>query len=108
MSEWTREWPTEPGWYWVWGYIFDRRREREPRLRAAQVKIVGARERQAVKVIVDGVFIEQGDYVALWHPAVYPPLPRDAFEAAPVCGVCLGSGATYPGCDACGHTGRDR
>lgn len=25
--------------------------------------------------------------------------------ARPACGVCLGTGATYPGCEACGHTG---
>jgi len=23
MNEWTKEWPTEPGNYWYWGYFYD-------------------------------------------------------------------------------------
>ncbi|MFH2028064.1 MAG: hypothetical protein ABIJ08_02925 [Nanoarchaeota archaeon] len=23
MSQWTKEWPTEPGYYWICGYIYN-------------------------------------------------------------------------------------
>jgi hypothetical protein len=39
MTEWTKIWPTEPGWYWFYGWPFDGEKKsgREPELNAILV-----------------------------------------------------------------------
>lgn len=72
MSEWTEEWPNDPGWYWFYGWPFaDRSGGSEIHL----VKVI--RNSYGVTRVTNGHFLypAEGGY-GKWLPADLPEPPE--------------------------------
>lgn len=70
MNDWTKEWPTEPGWYWLYGW-WSPNTANQPRLMAVRVRLIS-----------DGkpVYIADGNFFARegggwWRRMDVPELP---------------------------------
>jgi hypothetical protein len=73
---WTREWPTEGGWYWFHGWTATFARQHN---RPARTYFVEAREIEGkICYITEGRFLYQteGAY-GLWQPAIIPDSPEE-------------------------------
>lgn len=77
MKEWTKEWPTEPGWYWFFGWPYSGEKDsgREPELNTVEV----------IEIPNDLVFVRRGSFwyksdggEGLFRKATVPPLPNVA------------------------------
>lgn len=68
MTEWTEEWPTEPGWYWFVGHL-DCWSDKE--LHSVRVRVSEA-ARNGVVYVVDGNFMYEDESVGMWCPAIFP------------------------------------
>ncbi len=81
-SEWTRDWPTEPGWYWFYGWAYGRitranGNPEAPRLEAAQVHQAGSGSGQHLMHIRTGQFMYKSEgAIGLWLPMDVPELPE--------------------------------
>lgn len=79
MINWTKEWPTSPGYYWFYGWCFrDRVRAPEP----YYVKAVRDSTGRLSYITHDGHFlykVEGGD--GYWLPTVTPVLPDELFDS---------------------------
>lgn len=77
MANWTKEWPTCPGYYWFYGWCFG------DRDRAAKHHYVKVRKiANGVSYVADGHFLykaEGGD--GYWSPAITPVLPDELFDS---------------------------
>lgn len=74
MTEWTDEWPIEPGWYWFWGQPHYGLRNLDSELYSVRV----------YETSTDLAFVAGGDFMyrggggwGLWCPAILPDLPED-------------------------------
>lgn len=75
MTEWTKEWPTEPGWYWFYGQKFRGwNDDGDPQL----YMVIVHKTRNGVACVVDGHFMyaQEGAW-GWWQPAILPDLPED-------------------------------
>jgi hypothetical protein len=72
-KKWTEEWPSEPGWYWMWGKRFPK--SEKPELRPVQF----IRSTCGLLAIDGGSFLYQQDAgEVVWQPIVMPGLPGAA------------------------------
>jgi hypothetical protein len=72
-EKWTEEWPSEPGWYWMWGKRFPK--SEKPELRPVQF----IRSTCGLLAIDGGSFLYQQDAgEVVWQPIVMPGLPGAA------------------------------
>ena len=69
-EEWTEEWPSERGWYWMWGKRFPK--SEKPELRPVQ--FIGS---TCGLIAIDGARIvyQQDAGEVVWQPIVMPALP---------------------------------
>ncbi len=84
MTIWTEEWPTEPGWYWFWGYPYGKKKSKhdlgdnEPRLNIVRV----AKISNGVMYVREGSFWGpskkvSGMFTKAILPTDYPELEID-------------------------------
>ena len=78
--DWTAEWPTDPGWYWFYGYRFGRDDDKDkPELLPVQVWRIA----NGVAWVVGGRghFMYQGEgTTGLWLPLSEPEAPVDQLD----------------------------
>lgn len=72
VSQWSREWPTESGWYWFYGVLS--KSADTPRLKPVQVRRTG--NGHMFYVIAGGFAYQQEGARGYWLPAVVPDLPE--------------------------------
>jgi hypothetical protein len=74
-TEWTEEWPTEPGYYWFYGWCWrsEIRDGKAPRFFYVRVRPCS----NSMMYVTDGHFMyeEEGGY-GLWSKAQLPELPE--------------------------------
>ena len=76
MSEaWSREWPTEPGWYWFYGFPFGKGRYGEQLPRLVPINVQRASNDWIYSAISHFLYKEEGAE-GLWTPMVIPDLPN--------------------------------
>ena len=69
---WTKEWPTEIGFYWFYGFLWSRREDDKPRLDSVEVKPIG----NGIMYVAGGSFIyKTEECIGFWHKADLPELP---------------------------------
>jgi len=74
MTEWTEEWPTEPGRYWFWGQPHYGLRDLDPQLYA----VIAHETPHGLAYVADGsLMYKGGGGWGVWYPAVVPDPPRD-------------------------------
>lgn len=72
MSQWVKEWPTEPGWYWFYGLRYSRE---QPELNPVQVWRAGDGNNAYV---VRGSFLYKSEGAeGVWQPMALPDLPGE-------------------------------
>lgn len=72
MTEWTDEWPTEPGWYWFWGQPWD---NGPPQLYSIIVRLDAL---GSAVYVTDGHFMYEAEGAqGLWCPTIFPDLPEE-------------------------------
>lgn len=72
---WSEEWPTEPGWYWFYGWMTAYGKQNFPRtLYPVQAK-VGL---HGIHLVTGCDFIYRSDAEGWWLPLVPPELPERA------------------------------
>lgn len=75
LAPWSEDWPTEPGYYWFYGWCFRAwhgTRNEPPKLHFVQVRRIA----NGLALVTDGHFLykaEGGE--GLWAPATLPELP---------------------------------
>lgn len=77
MVNWTKEWPTCPGYYWFYGWCF-RGRHRKPELHYVKVRRIA----NGLALVTNGHFLykaEGGD--GYWSPAITPALPEELYNS---------------------------
>ena len=69
---WTKQWPTEPGFYWFYGWPF-RDREHKPELHFVDVwKVING-----ITFVTQGFFLYKEEGAdGYWMPAELPELPE--------------------------------
>lgn len=71
--EWTKKRPSEPGWYWVHGWLWRMEKEgHEPELELALVMKVS----NGLLFFARGHSLEEGCHDLLWAPAELPEPPK--------------------------------
>jgi len=89
-TSWTPETPTEPGYYWFYGWAHEKPRKQEPRHRTAplglefykvhvpRLSLVRVRQygNQNLMFVAEGAFVYPNHMRGLWTPADLPDLPR--------------------------------
>ena len=72
MTEWTKEWPADPGYYWFYGWCF-RDRTRRPEIHF--VKVAHDANKKPIYV-TDGHFLYRAEGAqGVWQPARIPKPP---------------------------------
>lgn len=68
-AKWSSEWPTEPGRYWFYGYLWG---EAKPEMFMIEVWKIS----NGVSYVTKGTFIYKNDAIGLWSRAnvLLPPL----------------------------------
>lgn len=75
MTDWTDEWPSEPGWYWFWGQPHYGLRSLDSELYSVRVYETST----GLAFVAEGDFMYRGGGGrGLWCPAVLPDLPEEA------------------------------
>ena len=70
---WSKEWPTEPGWYWFYGDPFNKAKHW---IRLNTVKIV--QTSKSIALICNGNFMyKQEASDGFWTPIIIPELPKE-------------------------------
>ena len=70
---WTDEWPTEPGHYWLYGWCF---RDRDDPADFYHVEV--AKTMNSIAYITNGHFLyEMEGGEGIWHPIIFPELPQE-------------------------------
>lgn len=76
---WQDEWPTEPGLWWFYGYLYEKNRDK-PELTVVNVRSAGAEDRRFLVYIVNGAFLYKNDTQAQtkgkWLKVTLPELPN--------------------------------
>ena len=71
---WTKEWPTEAGFYWFYGFLWYRyyRDGDKPEL----VSVEGILASNGIMYVAKGAFIYKSEkHIGFWHKADLPELP---------------------------------
>lgn len=71
--EWTIEWPSEPGYYWFYGWAFTDR-SRDPELHF--VKVRGIAQGKLMYVTNGHFLFKQEGGEGYWMPVTLPELPE--------------------------------
>jgi hypothetical protein len=81
--QWTLEWPTEPGWYWFYGYTHKCQRSAPPRLDVGQVFRMGGNGSKSLAHVVHGEFVYRAEGAVGWWASMDLPtnLPADVPDA---------------------------
>ncbi len=66
-NTWTTDWPTEPGWYWFYGWAFGLVEDHPPKLHAVNV---AAGNSDDVMRIIDGNFMWKTE----GHQGIFTPM----------------------------------
>lgn len=78
MNPWTKEWPTEPGWYWFYGQTSRQLYDRPPRMMLVKVSEIV----NGVCYVTEGRFLYKAEGArGLWVRAYRPQPPTDEFIA---------------------------
>ena len=72
-TDWTKEWPTTPGWYWFYGV------EGGMQIRLMSVEVV-ASNKKTLMYKAGMVYIYPGSADGVWQSAVVPELPKEQHE----------------------------
>lgn len=71
--KWTEAWPTEPGYYWLYGWTYHYR-DRSAELYYVKVRRIA----NGFAYITDGHFLYMAEGAkGIWQPVVLPILPTD-------------------------------
>ena len=82
-NEWTTEWPTEPGMYWLYGWTFTTGYTKPPSFHYVQVRMSG---NSRAMYITEGNFMWNNgrDGMGIWQPVSFPDVPNPrAFKEVP-------------------------
>ena len=72
--KWTKEWPTEIGWYWFWGQPHYGLRDLPAQLYSVEVHYT----RNDMAYVANGSFMYKGGGGwGVWCPAILPELPKE-------------------------------
>jgi hypothetical protein len=75
MKIWSYDWPTEPGWYWFYGWCF-RSRGYPAKMHLVRVRKIA----NGVAHVTDGHFLWRGEGAyGMWTEAVLPDPPEDGW-----------------------------
>jgi len=81
MADWQKEWPTEPGSWWFYGYRFGNKvfpwKENEKReLCLVEVRKVS----NGIILVTHGHFLDKREADGVWQKAILPELPVDSLS----------------------------
>jgi len=82
QSEWTTEWPTEPGLYWFYGWCFGEiikfsTKNKPPELHYVSVRLTGMPPKQSPMYVTNGHFLyKQEGAEGKWLKVELPELPN--------------------------------
>ena len=69
---WTKEWPTESGFYWFYGFLWSRMDGDKPHLVSVEVRQIS----NGIMYVAKGAFIYKREkHIGFWHKADFPELP---------------------------------
>ena len=69
---WTKEWPTESGFYWFYGFLWSRMDGDKPHLVSVEVRPIS----NGIMYVAKGSFIYKREkHIGFWHKADLPELP---------------------------------
>ena len=70
-TKWTNDWPTEPGWYWLYGWDFGEDGEGPTLIPVKVHKIANGHMH-----VASGNFIFPAEAVGVWAPIEMPEVPK--------------------------------
>jgi hypothetical protein len=83
MNEWSTEFPTEPGWYWFYGYRFGKvvcGRKVEPELCSVKALLAGSGGSEHIMHHADGHFMYESEVECPHFMQMHMPLELPELE----------------------------
>lgn len=77
---WTKEIPTQDGYYWFFGYVFGKERDSDkPKLEMVEVRFS--------LLIAHNTFLSSNDIKGIFFPVVLPPIDTNMYEQLHLAGI---------------------